>query len=282
MAAVKSHSYLQMDETTFQVLSESGRKNQTKSYLWAIRGGPPDRPIVLFRYFPTRASTVIREWLADYKGIVQTDGYKGYDFLDHREGILHAACWVHARRKFTKVIQAGGKRGKPGRAGRIIKILKGIYRLETAYQGQPKDAIAAMRHKQVKPKLDALHQLLTDLNGKTPPRGLLGKAVTYTLKQRPRLQVFLDHGEMRPDTNLVENAIRPFVLGRKAWLFAGSPEGAQASAVLYSMVETAKANGWNPIQWLQHVFKHLPKAQSDEDYLALLPNQAPPALDSLP
>lgn len=277
---IKAHPYLQMDETTFQVLGEDGRKNQTKSYLWAIRGGPPGQPIILFRYFPTRASDVIREWLADYQGIVQTDGYKGYDFLDGEDGISHAACWVHARRKFVQVVKAAGKKGKKGRAGRILKVLRDIYRLEAAYQGKPFDEIAAMRGRELKPKLNDLHEVLQDLQGKTPPSGLLGKAVSYTLKQWPRLQVFLDHGEMKPDTNDVENAIRPFVVGRKGWLFAGSPGGAKASAILYSMMETAKANGWNPTAWLQHVFEHLPKAETVEDRLPLLPNQKPPLAES--
>lgn len=273
---VRAHPYLQMDETPFQVLSEEGRKNQTKSYLWVIRGGPPDQPIVLYRYAPTRSSDVVRAWLADYKGIVQTDGYKGYDFLDQESGITHAACWVHARRKFVNVVHAAGKKGKRGRAGRIVKVIRDMYRIESDYRDQPGVDMTAVRQKQTKPILEGLHKDLLDLQKKAPPKGLLGQAVAYTLKLWPRLQVFLDHDEVKPDTNDVENAIRPFVVGRKAWLFAGSPNGAKASAIIYSMVETAKANGWNPTDWLLHVFDHLPLAESSADFAALLPTKRPP------
>lgn len=275
---VKAHPYVQVDETPFQVLNEQGRKNQTKSYLWAMRGGPSDRPIILFRYHPTRASEVIRDWLADYQGVVQTDGYVGYDFLDDQKGIIHAGCWVHARRKFVAVTKAGGKGGKPGRAGRILKVIKSMYRIESELRdsGASAEEVVAARQKRTKPLLEALFSQLKDLRLKTPPNGLLGEAVAYALNQWPRLQVFCGHGMVKPDTNDVENAIRPFVVGRKAWLFAGSPAGAEASALLYSLVETAKANGWNPTRWLNHVFDHLPTAKSKADLEVLLPTNPPP------
>ena len=277
LEAIKAYPYVQADETPFQVLNEQGRKNQTKSYLWAMRGGPPDRPIILFRYHPTRASEVIRDWLADYQGVVQTDGYAGYDFLDHQKGITHAGCWVHTRRKFVAVSKAGGKTGKQGRAGRVLKIIKRIYQIESELRDSAAsvEQVVAVRRERTQPLLDTLHEQLKDLRLKTPPKGYLGQAVAYALTQWPRLQVFLDHGEMKPDTNDVENAIRPFVVGRKAWLFAGSPAGAEASALLYSLVETAKANGWNPTRWLEHVFDHLPNAKTKADLEALLPTNTP-------
>ena len=123
--------------------------------------------------------------------------------------------------------------------------------------------------------MDQLHRLLLEIHGRTPPAGMLGAAVSYTLKQWPKLGVFLDNGMIKLDTNDVENAIRPFVCGRKAWMFSGHPDGAEASAILYSMVETAKASGWDPYRWMVHVFDRLPAASSEDEIRALLPNSSP-------
>ena len=123
--------------------------------------------------------------------------------------------------------------------------------------------------------MEDLHKLLLEIHDKVPPRSMLGSATSYALKQWPKLLIFLENGMIKLDTNDVENAIRPFVVGRKGWMFAGHPKGAEASAILYSMVETAKASGWDPYRWMLHVFDRLPTAKSEEEIRALLPNIPP-------
>ena len=128
-----------------------------------------------------------------------------------------------------------------------------------------------MRREQARPIMEQFHQWLLKRSGQTPPKGLLGKAISYALNQRDRLQVYLEEPLLTPDNNPAENAIRPFVLGRKNWLFAGTPQGAEASAMLFSLIETARANNCEPYSYLRHIFARLPNAQSLEDYEALLP-----------
>ena len=133
------------------------------------------------------------------------------------------------------------------------------------------EAIYEERQKNAKPILEEFHSWLIAISAKTPPQGLLGKAISYTLNQWDRLIKYLEDGRLKPDNNLVENAIRPFVVGRKNWLFSGRPEGASASSVLYSLIETAKANGLEPYRYLRYLFEKLPFADTKDDYLALLP-----------
>ena len=128
-----------------------------------------------------------------------------------------------------------------------------------------------MRREQARPIMEQFHQWLLKRSGQTPPKGLLGKAISYALNQWDRLQVYLEEPLLTPDNNPAENAIRPFVLGRKNWLFAGTPQGAEASAMLFSLIETARANNCEPYSYLRHIFARLPNAQSLEDYEALLP-----------
>jgi transposase len=128
-----------------------------------------------------------------------------------------------------------------------------------------------MRAERARPILDAFHLWLCKRASQTPPKGLLGKAISYALNQWERLLVYLDEPMVTLDNNMAENAIRPFVLGRKNWLFAGTPRGAEASALLYSLIETARANNCEPYSYLRHIFTHLPSAQSLADYEALLP-----------
>jgi len=271
----KRHPYLQIDETTVQVMNEPGRQNTSKSYMWVIRGGPPDRPIVLYKYHPSRAGRVAKELLKDFKGVVQTDGFEGYSFLDKKEtGFIHAGCLAHARRKFAAIVKMAGKNRKSGYADKILEQFRRLYKVESeARDAGLNDLLLLEKRRQVsKPIMDALHGLLLEAHGKVPPSSLLGSAVEYTLNQWPKLLEFLKNGLIKLDTNDVENAIRPFVVGRKNWMFSGDPAGAEASAVLYSMVETAKAAGWEPYRWIRHVFDRLPTAHTEDERRALLPN----------
>ena len=212
--------------------------------------------------------------MKNYKGIVQTDGYSGYDFLDSKEGIDHVACWVHARRKFKDVTKAAGnKKGTSGNAGTALKYISKLYKIEKDAREQELTAeqLYDRRQSLAVPLLDEFKEWLDARVEKVPPKSLLGKAINYTLGQWHRLKRYVGNGIVRPDNNLVENAIRPFVIGRKNWLFSDTPQGAHASAAVYSLIETAKASGLEPFWYLKYLFENLPEAMSVDDFKALLP-----------
>jgi transposase len=270
---------INLDETPVQVLNEPGRANTTKSYMWVFRGGmSPPGSVVLFDYRPTRsADEILKEYLTGYKGKAQTDGYIGYEALSELS-IAHAGCWAHVRRKFVEVVQAvnEARKGKERRgtsADEAVLKIRRLYELEKLGKVREltgKDLVQ-FRREHATPLLDEFHKWLLARVDSTPPKGLLGKAMNYMLKQWPRLILYVEDPHVGLDNNAAENAIRPFAIGRKNWLFAGSPSGAMASATLYSLVETAKANEMEPYRYLRFLFERLPYAKTTEDYLKLTP-----------
>jgi transposase len=280
---------IQIDETTLQVLEEDGRAAQTKSYMWLFRGGTSDKPLLEYSYHPSRAGQVAADYLGDYLGLVQTDGYGGYDFLERRPGIVHAGCWAHVRREFHEVKTVASGKGassprKTGSADRALGYIRELYAVEhrAKERGLTGEALVAERREKAKPILDTFKTWLDQREREVPPKTLLGKAIAYALGQWKKLIVYVDHAVLTPDNNLAENAIRPFVIGRKNWLFAGNARGARASAALYSLIETAKANGLEPYRYLRYLFTQLPLARTDKDYAALLPPNLVPEHISLP
>jgi transposase len=271
--------FINIDETTLQVLHEPGRSPTSKSYMWIFRRGDPDKPVLIYQYHPTRASDVVKAFLGDFHGYVQTDGYSGYNFLDSLEDICHIGCWAHARRKFMDVLKAQGKNRKSGSADKALKYIKKLYRLERIAREKDysPDEIYRMRQDEAKPILDDFEKWLSKKKLHTPPKGLLGKAITYTMNQWHRLIGYIENGHLTIDNNMAENSIRPFVIGRKNFLFSGTPKGAEASALLYSLVETAKANKLEPYAYLRYIFDKVPTASSLEDFEALLPWNVTPA-----
>ncbi|MBA3012930.1 MAG: IS66 family transposase [Proteobacteria bacterium] len=271
-ASVLESPVINIDETTVQVLKEP---KKSKSYMWVFKGGPPGKPVILFQYHATRSGDVAAGFLKGYKGIVQTDGYGGYDFLDDKKDILHVGCWVHARRKFKEVTKAlGNKQNPSGNAGSALKYIGKLYKIEkeARLEELSPDRLYARRQSEAIPILDEFKKWLDARINQVPPKSLLGKAVNYTLNEWPRLISYTLDGRIKPDNNEVENAIRPFVVGRKNWLFSCSPEGANASAAIYSLIETAKANGHDPYWYLKYLFEHLPEAMTTKDFEALLPH----------
>lgn len=272
------------DETPVQVLNEPGRANTTTSYMWVFCGGmsPPGRgggSVVIFDYRPTRSGKeILKEYLTGYTGYVQTDGYIGYEVLSELS-VAHAGCWAHVRRKFVDVVTAVDKarKGKERRGGSADEALMKIRRLyEIERQGKERELtgtdLVAFRREHALPLLEEFHDWLIARVGSTPPKGLLGTAMNYALNQWKRLVLYVNDPHVGLDNNPAENAIRPFAVGRKNWLFAGSPAGAQASATLYSLVETAKANGIEPYRYLRFLFERLPYATTPEDYRKLTPS----------
>jgi len=267
---VRAGPLIQMDETPVQVMGEAGRSNTSKSYMWVIRGGPPEDPVLLYQYHPTRSARVPLTYLKGYEGYFQTDGYGGYDDAGSQPGIVHAGCWAHVRRKFVDAQKPSKKAGSAEEA--IARIAK-LYEIEKRLRslGLSDEEFVERRKKEVEPILESFHSWLAKKSLQVPPSTLIGKAVGYALNQWEKLERYLDEAFLTPDTNLVENAIRPFVLGRKNFLFSGSPQGAYASAALYSLIETAKANGLEPYWYLRYIFEKLPHASTEDDFRGLLP-----------
>lgn len=270
-AAQIAHDIIQMDETTVQVLKEKGRSPQSQSYMWVRRGGPPDQPVILFDYEPSRGGSVPARLLENFRGVLQTDGYEAYSGVGKRNDIFSVGCLAHARRKFDEALKAQKKKGRGGLAKQGFDFIQRLYRVEREARERNLDADSrkALRDEKAKPIWNELRQWLDHAVGQVPPKSLTGKALGYTHKQWPRLIRVLDDGRIEIDNNGCENAIRPFVLGRKAWLFADTPAGATASARLYSLIETAKANGLEPYTYLARVFTDLPAAIAAEDDAAI-------------
>jgi transposase len=271
---IRSGSVAAMDETPIQVLKESGRKNTQKSYMWLIRGGPPEKPILCFKYSPSRAAEVAKELLGDFKGYLQTDGYSGYSIFEKFKNITLVGCMAHIRRKFMEVFKSLKKiKRKSSITVTILDHIKKLYKLEkyAREQGYTYEQIQDLRQQEAKPIMDEIKSILDENAKKVPSKSTLGKAITYALNQWDRMLVYLEDGRIKIDNNLVENSIRPLALGRKNWLFCGHPNGAIASATLMSLIETAKANGHEPYKFLRYLFEELPYAQNEKDLRKLLP-----------
>ena len=265
---------LHIDETRLQVLNEPGRENSQLSYMWVYVGGPPDKPVIWFQYADSRGGEVPERFLCANDDpppgmYLVTDGYEGYNALSQSPGILaHAACWAHVRRRF---VEATHGRKNTAAAHQMVALIRKLYQIERNAKESSPAARKALRQEQAKPILDKIKQWLDQKVTRVLPKSPLGTAIAYTLKLWPKLTTYLEDGHIAIDNNRAENAIRPFVIGRKAWLFSGSPRGAQASATLYTLVETAKANDLEPWAYLNYLFERLPAAKSEQALLALLP-----------
>lgn len=278
------YDILQMDETTVQVLKEDGRPAQSESRMWVRRGGPPEKPVILFDYDRSRSGKVAWRLTEDFKGYLQSDGFSGYEAVGKREGVVHVGCLAHARRKFDEALKAQPIGNRGGLAAEGLALIQRIYRIEKAAREAKLDPEQRkrLRDEQARPAWNELRRWLDEKRGHVPPQMLIGKAMTYLDNQWPLLVRVLDDGRLEVDNNRCENALRPFVLGRKAWLFSDTPAGAEASARLYGLLETAKANGCEPYAYLRRVFTDLPKATTLAEIDALLPwNIAPSATQSV-
>jgi hypothetical protein len=244
--------------------------------MWVRAAGPPGKRIVLFDYDSSRGGTVPKRLLDGFRGILLTDGYEAYANVAGLLGLVHAGCWAHVRRKFDEARKAqSGLSTTEGHAAAALKMIRELYVIERVLwkRDQP---ITAEHRLHVRAELSApiigkVHAWLEALAPRVLPQSLLGRAIHYTLGQWRKLLVFLEQGDVPLDNNRCENAIRPFVIGRKGWLFCDTVKGAVASANLFSIVETAKANGVEPHAYLSQLFERLPHAKTVEDFEALLP-----------
>jgi len=277
---LKTSPVIGMDETPVQVLHEKNRSATATSYMWVACGFREGKKLFFFHYHPTRAGSVALEFLKGYSGYLQTDGYSGYSQVGEAPGITHVGCMAHVRRKFFDADKVSGGSGD---AAEFLSMIASLYHTETLlrqrYENKELDegSFIAERKKLQEPQLSAMHEWLTVRSQSVTPSSGLGKAVSYALGQWDQVVRYLEHALLTPDNNAVENAIRPFVLGRKNWLFSNTPAGAHTSAGLYSLIETAKANSHEPYKYLCYLFDMLPKAKTLEEKLNLLPYRLAPS-----
>lgn len=248
---------LHADETTLQVLQEPGRSAQSSSYLWQYRTGRDQDPIVLFDYQSTRAKKHPREFLSTFKGYLHVDGYAGYHGMP---GVTLVGCWAHARRKFDEALKAlpESKQSTPVAAKVGLEFCNQLFAIERELKDSTPEERYTIRQEQSRPVLDAFLVWLRNQRPKVLPKSAFGHAIQYCLNQWDKLEVFLQDGRLELDNNRSERSFKPFVIGRKNWLFANTSRGARASAIIYSIIETAKENGLNPFLYLTYLFETLP------------------------
>lgn len=263
------------DETPFDLLirPDANKKKVKQVYMNVYHGSDP--PMILFKYQSTRRIEFLRELLHEYTGIVMTDDYGGYNWL-HMAGskITHVNCMAHVRRKFFDAVL----KDKNSRAAEGLNIIRELYLVEKIARENnfSADKIRTLRQEKSVPLMNRLHQYLLKSQDEAYPGFPFERAVSYALKLWPRLQPFLHDGKIPIDNNAVENAIRPFALGRKNWLFSAAISGAEASAAVYSIIQSAKINGHDPYKYLLVLFEKLPEANSVDEIRALLPYNLTP------
>jgi transposase len=270
------------DETEVQVLKEPGRKAQAKSYMWvqmteasgADGTGPPIR---LFGYSASRSTNSARILYEGMRtgSVLMSDGYEPYATIAEQHRLVHLGCWAHCRRYFHEALQAlpQDKRGPEQLPARFIELIAELYKVEADARRDRLDAAQLQQQRRLHsaPVLEQIQALaLQHLHG-VLPGSLLGKALHYLSAQWPKLARYVEDGRYPLDNNDCENAIRPFVVGRRNWLFADTVAGANASANLYSLLQTCLANGIDGYRYLNALLVELPKARTVEDFEALLP-----------
>ena len=270
------------DETTVQVLKEPGRAAQAKSYMWVqmTQGSGPQGagpPIRLFGYAPSRSTDAAVKMYAGLRegAVLMTDGYEVYDKIERASGLVHLGCWAHARRYMVDALQVLPKnaRGPEQPAAQFIALIAKLYAVESRALDLEMDAQQRLHARQERsvPVIAAIEALLLAHLHTVVPGSALGKALHYFSSQWPKLVRYVKDGSYPIDNNPCENSIRPFVVGRKSWLFSDTVAGANASANLYSLVQTCKANGIDSYRYLRALFIALPNATTADDYEALLP-----------
>lgn len=256
------------DETPFKVIERDESESSKKSYMWVYRTPEGhNRPVVIYDYRPGRNHFYPKEFLKDYYGILVTDGYQAYHTLGReRPDIQVAGCWVHAKRKFAELVKAldSDKIGSTVSA-QAVKMISEIFHLDKQLADLTISKRKKQRQREIKPKVDDFLAWLNETLPTVPGDSTVAKAIRYCLNQEEYLRTFLSNGSVPMDNNAAERAIRPFTLGRKNWVNMFSKNGAQASAVIYSLVETAKANNIRVYDYLQLLLTELSAHAKDED-----------------
>lgn len=268
-------NHLHADETTVQVMNEAGRKNTTDSYMWVYSSGQHSQhPIRIFEYQPGRSGKYPQKFLKGFIGYLHSDAYAGYTKIP---GITRCLCWTHLRRKFVDALPKDIHSPEATLPSRGIAFCNKLFEIEKELEDLSSEQRKLERLEREKSVLEAFWAWIDSFRDKVLPKSKLGEAFTYALNHKEEFMNYLQDGNCSISNNLAENSIRPFTIGRKNWLFSGSPKGASASAAVYSIIESAKANGLNPFKYLQFIFSQLPGVQFGrhpeflEDYLPWSP-----------
>lgn len=257
---IRTSPVMNMDETRVRVLHENGTIKEGLSWMWCAAarvelpeaaGSHRELKLVTFHYAPGRDKEVAEELLSGFKGILMSDAYASYNSPSREAGVVQAACMAHVRRKYHDVlkIEKGNQKAQVA-----MGFIQTLYDIEREHADDPPDLRRKARQEKSRPIMDKFWEWLVAEAGYVIPGSTLGKAINYTIPLWPRLEVFLGDGRVPIDNNLIENAIRPFTVGRRNWLFFDQSEGAEASTSFYTIIETAKANGIEPMHYLRFLF----------------------------
>jgi len=274
---IQDYDIAYADETSLQVLKEKNRLPTQKSFMWLFIGGPPEKRAFVYQYHPTRSHKIPLDFFADFQGYLHADCYSAYVVLGEQEAIYHVACWAHARRYFMDIVKSHKKEGL---AHQIVKLIGKLYLIERELKD--KNATPALifmkRIKEARPILTKIKALLVDAELKVPPKSPLGAAIFYSLNHWEALNIYLYDGRLEIDNNRSERSIKPFVIGRKNWLFHGNDVGATAGSILFSLIETCKQNKVEVFSYLKYVLTHIHQAQTMDQLEKLLPYNIDPQL----
>jgi transposase len=261
--------YIQADETPVLVLKAKGDKKRKKAYMWCYRSHPPNgSSAIYFEYQPTRSGKHAEEFLKDFEGYLQSDMYNGYNFLAKKENVIHLGCMAHARRRFADIVKT---HKTPGLAHQAMKFFKALYKIERRIKNDSIEKRYAARQDRSTHVLKQFKKWLEKSIQQVPDGFAIGIAIQYCLTHWEQLTNYTKDGMLHIDNNFIENIIRPFALGRKNWLFKGSPRGAKAGAIFYSLLATCQANQINPEKYLVKMLSNIRCCKTVQDFRALLP-----------
>lgn len=256
--------YICSDETTLNVLEN----DKSKNYMWVHLSGLRTERIVIYDYNESRSSSVASNFLSGFSGYHQSDGYAGYNELHSRDEVTGIGCWAHARRKFVDITSVVKIRGF---AHEALDMINKLYSIEKRLQGLTSEEIKLRRQERSRPILAELYEKLKYYEDKVPPSGYLAGAIGYCLNQWEKLNVYLEDGRLRIDNNDAERIIKPFVIGRKNWLFSSTEGGAKASSIIYSIAETCKANKVNVFDYFKYILENIHMTENKEQLRGMLP-----------
>ena len=268
---INKADYVCSDETTVNVLSN----DKSTNYMWLHMSGVRENRAVVYEYHKSRSGEVASNFLSRFKGYHQCDGYSGYSNLHNKDEVTGVGCMAHARRNFMDIYKIVKK---PGITTTILNIIRKLYEIESEIKDLSFDEIRQKRQEKAKPIMDNLQKRLLEYQEMAPPKSVLGKAINYMINQWDKLAAYLENGKVRIDNNDCERGIKPFVIGRKNWMFSNSEKGAQASSVIFSIIETCKANNVNSYNYLRYIFENIHKVQNKQQLRSLLPYNLPPEL----
>jgi len=263
---IVASDYVCSDETPLKVLAS----NKSTCYMWVHLNGERNRRAVVFSYHDSRSGKCAEDFLAGFKGYHQSDAYAGYNKLHSSADIVWVACMAHARRKFIEISKIVKK---PGIAHQVVHLIGKLYKVEREAidKGLDPGEVKNLRLAKAKPILEDIEKLLREVRDKTAPKSKLGEAIAYMLNHWEALTAYLKDGRLRIDNNDNERLIKPFAIGRKNWLFSGTTRGAEASSVIYSLIETCKANKIEPYSYLRYILSAIRHNMTLEELKNLLP-----------